>query len=274
MAKPFQTCILFEEIPGTTPADISGPWDMAEVPVALLVHPFDSRALWTGHKAEIESWHLPPIKASSHFLQFFGLAAAGPEADWDQLVFWSRRAMRRLGELGVQVVGVYGSFFKIPDGYDKTRGMDQGLDFLNMLGDEAGRHGMVVALEPMGDPKTLWPRYRDGLAMCRQLGRPELRVMADMAYFSRLDQRFEDILEEPDWCVHCHIAGDGAQPGVGQNEEQLLHFFRVLKEAGYEGGVSAACPWVPSEGETLDLAKETAKSAAYILALRDRVYAE
>ena len=44
MSTPFQTCIIFEEIPGTSPADISGPWDMAEVPVALLVHPFDSDA--------------------------------------------------------------------------------------------------------------------------------------------------------------------------------------------------------------------------------------
>jgi len=48
----------------------------------------------------------------------------------------------------------------------------------------------------------------------------------------------------------------------------------VLKAIGYEGTVSAACPWVSTEGEKLDLRKETAKSLRYLQELRDKVYAE
>ena len=74
--------------------------------------------------------------------------------------------------------------------------------------------------------------------------------------------------------MHCHVAGEGGQPGVGDNEEELLHFFRVLREAEFELGVSAACPWVPTEGDRLDLTKETAKSLEYLAELRERVFSE
>ena len=274
MAKPFEFGILFGDAPGCSPADLSPGWDLAEIPVALLMRPFDGEAVWAGRRAEIASWGLPPIKASSHFFQDFGLVATGPGADWDQLEFWTRRAFRRLSEVGVEVVGVYGAFFKVPDGFSQTEAIDQGLRFVNLLADEAEERGMVVALEPVGDPESLWPRYRDGVAFARELNRPGVRVMADMDYFARLDQRFEDILDQPDYCMHCHIAGEGAQPGVGNREEELLHFFRVLRDAGYERGVSAACPWVSTEGDTVDFARETAKSLAYLVDLRDRVYRE
>ena len=43
---------------------------------------------------------------------------------------------------------------------------------------------------------------------------------------------------------------------------------------GYEGAVSCACAWISTEGSQLDFGKETAKTLAYLDALRTRVYAE
>ena len=69
--------------------------------------------------------------------------------------------------------------------------------------------------------------------------------MADLNYFLKLDQPFEDIKDSPELCLHCHIAGDHGQPGVGDLRAKHKAFFRVLREVGYERGVSCACRGFP-----------------------------
>jgi len=274
MANPFKLCILFGDAPDRPPDQIAPGWEMAEVPVGILLDPFESNANYADRCAEITSWNLPPIKASSHFLHRYGLTATGPGVDWEQLCFWTKRAFERLQPLGVKTVGVYGGFFRVPEGFSRAKAMDQALCFTGMLADHAGARGMTVALEPMGDLDTLWPRYLDGLTFVRQLGRPEVRLMADLNYFFKLPQPLEDITVAPEYCTHCHIAGDHGQPGVGEMEATYLRFFRILRDIGYEGGVSAACPWVSTEGAAFDFRLETAKTLRYLQGLRDRVYSE
>ncbi len=132
----------------------------------------------------------------------------------------------------------------------------------------------MIALEPIAEPNTLWPMYPDGIAFAKEVDRPSVRVMADLAYFIRGNQPLELIAEEPDYCLHVHIAGEGGQPGVGDRQEILLRLFRVLRDAGYERGVSAACPWVSTDGGSLNFGVETAKSLAYLQELREQVYEE
>jgi sugar phosphate isomerase/epimerase len=274
MAKPFKLCILFGDAPDRPPAEIAPGWEMAEIPVALQVAPFESHANWARRQAEIASWNLPPIKVSSHFIQHWGLVATGPGVDWEQLAFWTGRAFARLAQVGVEVVGIYGGFFRVPQGFSRTRAMDQGMRFVNMLADHAERHHMLVALEPMADLDTLWPRYLDGVAFAQEIGRPQVRVMADLAYFVRLDQPLEDIARDSEYCVHCHIAGEHGQPGIGDRVEVHTRLFRILRDIGYQRGVSAACPWVSSGGGPLQFGLETAKTLRYLRDLRNKVYTE
>ena len=98
--------------------------------------------------------------------------------------------------------------------------------------------------------------------------------MADLNYFLKLDQPFDDIKENPEYCLHCHIAGEGAQPNVGNMKETHKAFFRVLRDIGYERGVSCACPWVSTDEGEFDLTKETAKTLEYLQNLREEVYNE
>jgi len=275
MKEPFKLCILFEEAPGRDLAQISPDWEMAEIPVALMVKPFESAANWSAQRRVIESWNLPPIKAASHFLQFWGLTPVGSGVDWDQLEFWTDRAFARLAGVGVEVVGVYGGFFKLEDGFSTTKTMDQAIRFVDRMADYADKYGMLVALEPIADPHTLWPLYRDGLKFAKEeIGRPSIRVMADIDYFFRGNQPFELIAEDPDYCLHVHIAGEQAQPGVGEMDDTFVHLFRILRDCGYTRGVSAACGWVSTDGGPVDFGKENAKSLAYLKDIRAKVYAE
>jgi sugar phosphate isomerase/epimerase len=90
----------------------------------------------------------------------------------------------------------------------------------------------------------------------------------------RGDQSFDLIAQEPDYCLHVHIAGEHAQPGVGDMDDVFLLLFRILRDIGYTRGVSAACLWVSADGGELDFGKETAESLRYLQGLRDKVYAE
>ena len=274
MAEPFKLCILVGDSEERNPAELSPGWDIAEVPVALQLKPFESNANWAAKRAEIESWNLPPIKVASHFLQFFGLKAAGPGVDWEQLDFWTKRAFERLADLGIEVAGVYGGFFTIPEGFSRTKAMDQGMRFANMMADYAEPHGIYIALEPLGTLNTLWPTYLEALAFAKEVGRPEVRLMADIDYFPRLNRPLDDIAEAPEYCMHCHIAGKGGQPGVGDCDEEHTHLFRILRDIGYERGVSCACGWVSTKGGELDYGAETAKTLKHLQDLRDKVYSD
>jgi sugar phosphate isomerase/epimerase len=273
--EKFKFCILFGDNPALDPGDIAPGWEMSEIPVALFVKPFESEANWEAQCAKIKSWNLPPIKGASHFIQFAGLTPMGPAADWEQLEFWAKRAFRRLGALGVEYAGLYGGFFKIPEGVSRTQATDQAIRWVNMLADYAEPNNVKLMIEPTADPHTLLPMYLQGLEFVKkEIGRPSVRVMADLNYFIDGNQPLENIAVDPEYCLHVHIAGINAQPGVGDRVEIHTQLFRVLRDIGYTGGVSAACPWVATSDGELDFRAETAKTLQYLQDLREKVYAE
>jgi sugar phosphate isomerase/epimerase len=268
---PFKLCILFGDNPERPPTEIAPGFDLAEVPVSLQLIPLETNQAWEAKRKEISSWKLPPIKMSSHFIP--AGPVTGPNVDTDWLDFWMKRAFPRIAEMGVEVAGVYGNFFAVPDGFPRAKARDQALKFASQLADYARRYKVLIALEPTGVPATVFPKYVDGVAFARELGRPEVRVMADTAYFLAYDQPLEDIAKAPEYCLHCHIAGEKGQPGVGDRVEYHTRLFRILRDIGYTRGVSCACPWVDTSGSgKLHFGVETAKTLRYLRDLRDKVY--
>lgn len=267
----FKTCILFGDGPTLSPAKIAAGFEMSEIAAGVLVNPAMSDDDWEERKQELRSYGLPPIKVASHWLD---KPCTTPRVDWELLEFWTRRVLRRLSEIGVECAGVYGLFFPKVEGYSPTRQMDQAIRYANFMGDVARAHNMTIMLEPMADLATLWPTYNDGLAFVRRVDHPSVKIMADLNYFLKLNQPFEDIKRAPELCLHCHIAGDHGQPGVGDLREAHRAFFRVLRDIGYERGVSCACPWVSTQPGEFDTTAETAKTLAYVQRLRAEVYSE
>jgi sugar phosphate isomerase/epimerase len=267
----FKVSILFGDGPQMDPAKIAPGFEISEIPAGPQVNPLMTEDEWQAKKVELKSWNLPPIKVASHWLD---QNCTVPGADWEFMEFWTKRVMRRLSEIGVEIAGVYGMFFPKVSGYSTVRQMDQAIRYVNMIGDCAKPYRIMVALEPMADLKTLWPTYLEGLKFAKQVAHPNVKVMADLNYFLKLDQPFDVIREDPAFCLHGHIAGDGGQPGVGNLVEKHKSFFRVLRSIGYEGAVSAACPWVSTQGGILDLRRETARTLEYMKRLREEVYSE
>ena len=270
----FSIGLIVGDKPERPPAEIAPGYEMSEMPISIQVLPLDTKAAWARKKAEFAAWKIPPPKVSSHYNPPGG-RVLGPDIDNELLDFWMARSFARIAELGIEVVGVYGAFFEPPEGFPQTKARDQALQFVNKLADHAKRYKMRIALEPMGEPKTLFPLYRDGVTFARQTGRPEICVMADTAYFVQREQPLEDIAKAPELCIHCQTAGVKGQPGVGDLVELHTRLFRIFRDIKYKGAVSCACPWVDTTGSgKLQFGIETAKTLKYLQDLRDKVYSE
>jgi sugar phosphate isomerase/epimerase len=248
--------------------EIAEGWDYYEIPSALHCVPLESEANWVTRLGAYRARGVPVLVAS-HYIHEFGTAASGPSYDREQQVFWAQRSFRRLNEVGVKVVGVYGGFFRCPDGYGRSKAVDDAVSFCNIIADEAERYGMQIALEPMAEPDTLFPTYKEGLAFAKATGRRSVRVMADLNYFLKINQSLEDIREDPSCCLHVHMAGEGhgdsAQPNIGPRTEAFKKLFSVLRDIDYSGTVSAACAWVSSTGsKEVDYKYETAVTLKYM----------
>lgn len=270
MAKQFIFGVCVDEIPLK---EVSKEWEYFEIPTALKVIPFDCEDNWNQIKKDYLEDKRPTM-TSSHFLQFNGLVACGPGYDRQQQLFWADRAFRRMHEVGVKYVGVYGGFFGKHPGWDEETLMDQAIGFCNIIADEAEKYGMEIALEPMANLKTLWPSYKEGIDFVRKVNRRCVKLMADLNYFLALNEPLSDIKLAPELCINVHIQGDGgAQPNVGKREDILTELFTILKDIEYDKGVTAACPWVSTNGlPKADFAYETKVTFDYIDGLRKKVY--
>jgi len=269
MSKQFT----FGLLPDAAPIDKLGKrWVYLEVPGHIHCAVELGEERWNEQK-EIYKKDGRPVLASSHLLP--GQFASGPNFNKEYVDYLLSVELRRMSELGVKYVGCYGGHFGMPEGYSRTKAMEQALEAINLMADYAEKYGMEIALEPIGKGDTLMPRYVDGIKMAKEVGRKSIKVMADMDYFDTFDQKFEDILTAPELCINAHIGGDSAQPNVGgeQRHATLRHFFEVLREAGYDKGVTVACPWKSTNGAAeIDWHYETEKTIDYLEDLRAQVY--
>lgn len=250
-------------------------WEYLEVPASIHADPLFSDSEWETQKAVYKT-DGRPCPVTSHMLGAGNslFSVCGPTYDREKILFMLEREFRRLNELGVKYVGCWGGHFRYREGYSKAKTVDQAISSVNIMADFAEKYGMQVALEPQAEHDTLFPRYLQGIELAKTTGRSSVKVMADLNYFIELEQPLEDILKYPDYCLNVHIQGDGgSQPNVGGREKTFLRLFEILKEIGYDKGVSAACPWVATNGaEEIDWKYETDITLTYIQNLRDKVY--
>jgi hypothetical protein len=98
--------------------------------------------------------------------------------------------------------------------------------------------------------------------------------MANLNYFVKIDEPFEDIALAPDQCLHVHIQGDVYQPNYGDHRKKILRIFRVLRDIDYQCTVSSAHPWISTQGEIFDYRTESAKTLDWLQKLRAQVCQE
>jgi len=272
MTEPFKIGLNIDNAAMKPPLELSPGYDFAEIPVTEMVLPYDGDEAWAAQRRKIFSWKQPPFKAASHFLDHE--MVTGPDVDFPELERLAERTLRRLAGIGVEVAGIWGAFFPLPAGFPREKAEVQAVEYCRMLSRVCDRYGVMIALEPMAKPDTLFPSYLEGIAFAKKVNLPRIRVMADLNYFVELNEPLADIAVEPGYCLHVHVQGDKYQPNVGGRGDLHLELFRILRRMGYSRGVSAASPWTSTSGGAFDYRRESGKTLDYLKGLRDRVYSE
>jgi sugar phosphate isomerase/epimerase len=204
----FKLGLNIDNIADKPPFELAPGWEAAEIPITELVLPYDREEAWQKNLAAIKTWNQPSFTAASHFLKDERII--GNEAThFEELERQAEQNCRRLAQLDSGIVaGIWGNFFSVPEGFSRIKAMDQALRYCEMVAGYAKRYGVLIALEPTANPGTVFPKYSDGLQFVKQLAKPAVRVMADLNYFTAVDEPFEDIAIDPEYCLHVHIQGN------------------------------------------------------------------
>ncbi len=134
---------------------------------------------------------------------------------------------------------------------------------LGQVAEVMRREGMVAVIEPIDrfeNPKVYLDGVREAVAMVREVGRPEVRVLYDFFHEQREHGNLIETLEQGAAAVGLvHIAGVPGrhQPGVG--EVDFAAVYAALRRVGYGGVVAMEFYPEGDAGAVLRAAREGAE---------------
>jgi sugar phosphate isomerase/epimerase len=190
-----------------------------------------------------------PILACNGFIRPANLHCVGPAANHDLILQWSETTFRRMKKAGGKII-VFGSADarKIPDGWSKEKADEQFVSLLKRMGPLAQAHGIIVTIEQLrAEECNFITRIGEGAALIRAAGHPNIRLLADLYHMAVMGDTPADLKAAMDVVAHVEIAEKNGRTVPGVNGDDFRPFFRVLREAGYEGAVSIEGKWTEAQ---------------------------
>ena len=156
MAEQFKLGLNIDKVVLKPPHELAPGWEAAEIPVTELLLPYDSETAWQQSLARIRSWNQPPFTAASHWLNTERITG-DKAADFAELERQAAQTCRRLSQVAKgMVAGVWGSFFAVPEGFSRSKAMDQALAYCNMV-------AKYASVKPFTNPSNLSRHAWDAL---------------------------------------------------------------------------------------------------------------
>lgn len=213
--------------------------DYVEVPVARWVMESDADA-FAQLRREFDG--APPALAANVFLPA-SIRLVGPERDTDKALPYVHEAVRRLHQLGVRLL-VFGSGGprRIPDGYERPRGLDELADFCRSIAPITEEAGITLVLEPLRRAESnVWNSVGEVATFIhdRELG--GVRLLADLYHMQEDGEPLTAVIHHADLLAHTHVAGRGRTPPAPDPE--LTAFLVNAGEARPEISCSIECRW-------------------------------
>ena len=176
----------------------------------------------------------------------------GPERDTPTLSRWMERVAQRAARLGIEIL-VFGSggARKRPDAVSPEQADDQIAEFLHIAGDACGEVGVTLVIEHLrrGEVNTL-NMLDEVSAMLDRVRHPAIHALVDSYHFALNDDSMEAMSRIAPRVRHVHVAEPMGrqQPGAPAEGEpyDFEAFFKPLKRAGYDGGISFEGKWAGS----------------------------
>jgi sugar phosphate isomerase/epimerase len=175
------------------------------------------------------------------------LPVVGPEVDFPAIAEFLRITLVRIRELSGDVV-VFGSPLSrnIPEDFSRDKACEQIVRFLQISGDIARSHDLVVVIEPIIRKNcNLLNTVAEALSMAREVARPEIKVQADLFHMAGNDEQPQAVEQAGDSLFHIHMP----VPEIpGLNEPRAINtilpdyptgeFLQSLHNMGYDHRLS------------------------------------
>lgn len=186
-----------------------------------------------------------PILACNGFIRPAHLRCVGAEANHDLILEWSETTFRRMKQAGGKFI-VFGSggSRQLRDDWPKEKADEQFVDLLKRMGPLAQAHGIVVTIEQLRAAECNYiNRISEGAELIRAAGHPNVRLLADLYHMASMGDTPADLKSAMDVVVHVEIAELEGRTVPGISGDDFRPFFRVLREANYQGAVSIEGKW-------------------------------
>lgn len=235
--------------PEDTPALAKAGFEYLELNTQVFLKPEEDEAAFRPQFERIQK-SLLPCRAANVFMPAH-LKIVGPQVDWAAISRYVETACTWAQRVGVETI-VFGSggARAIPEGFDRQRAQAQLLDFGRMLGDTAGRYGVIIAVEPLNRGETnVWNTTRECADYVREVNHPHVRLLVDAYHWALEQDSAEEIVAAGPLLRHTHIATYKARVAPGAEPCDFGPFFRALKAAGYDGRMSIEGAWADLPGQ-------------------------
>ncbi len=217
---------------------IDAGWDYIEESVQGLLQGTVSDAQWDGPK-RLESSRAPVLAAN--MLVPGSLKITGPDADLDKLRDYMGNVLRRAGQLGLKTL-VFGSggARAIPEGFDHAQAHRQIVAFAGMCAPIAAEHGVVIVFEPLNKAEcNIINSVEEAMVHVREVDHPNIQCLVDSYHLWVENEPLSNLTRAMPWIRHVHVADLQGRVAPGESgKSDYVPFFRVLKEAGYDGMIS------------------------------------
>lgn len=168
----------------------------------------------------------------------------GPTVDLGVLRAYLRRAFGRMASLGgeIAVLGSGGAR-AIPDGWPRERALDQLAEAFTVVGEEAGRAGITIALEHLNKREcNIFNSVAEGYEFLVARGLTGIQVLADLYHLEMEQEPHANVAAVGARLVHVHTAGGGrGAPDIPGYD--YAGFAATLRRMGYDARISAECSW-------------------------------
>ncbi|AZN42697.1 sugar phosphate isomerase/epimerase family protein [Paenibacillus albus] len=225
---------------GIEDAELLGEYGFEYIECGLQQLQLENEALF---RETLPAYLNSPLPVRAFNLFFPGdMRIVGAELDPDRVRRYIHRGAEAMSRIGASIAVLgSGRSRHIPEGYEQARAEDQMLHVLSWIAEEFTGTGVTLAIEPLNKKETnLINSVAEAVSFAKQINQPSIRVLADLYHMDEESEPLDTITQNKDWLAHIHIADTGRlSPGTGQYPHAA--FAQQLKEAGYNGMISAEC---------------------------------
>jgi sugar phosphate isomerase/epimerase len=213
-------------------------WDYIEETVQNFLQGLVPDSQWTGEQLARAS--AVPILAACCLVPG-DLKITGPTADPAKLRDYISNVVKRAKKVGIQTL-VFGSggARNVPDGWERAKAERQILEFARMITALAAQHGVVMVAEHLNRKEcNILNTLAETDKLVAQVDSASFQNLVD-CYHLWLEKESLDVLKKAMPHVrHVHVSDlEGRLPPGETGKSDFRPFFRVLKEAGYDGTIS------------------------------------